>query len=296
MATVIPTRKDIDIMLRKSKEFLLINLGLILTAVGIVLFKEPDGFAIGGVSGIAVILNKYFPGHNVGLIMFIINIILNLVGLIFLGRDFGVKTVYSSFALSFYVWAMEKLAPLSHSLSGDMMLDLMFAIILPAVGSALVFNQNSSTGGTDIVAMLLTKYTHIHVGKTLLIADFFIASSAIFTLGVTKGMYSVLGLVLKGFIIDMVVESLNISKKFEIITACPEKIEAFILEKLHRGTTLFTGQGGYSGEQKKILTVVLSRSQAVQLRNYIREVDPNAFMIIVSTSEIIGNGFRHTEI
>lgn len=283
-------------MLRKTKEFLLINLGLILTAVGIVLFKEPNGFAIGGVSGIAIILNKYFVGHNVGLIMFLINVLLNVVGLIFLGRDFGIKTVYSSFALSFFVWAMEKLVPLSRPITGDMMLELMFAIILPAVGSALVFNQNSSTGGTDIVAMLLTKYTHLHVGKALLVADFFIASSAIFTLGVKKGMYSVLGLILKGFIIDMVVESLNISKKFEIISSYPEKVEKYVLEKLHRGTTLFTGEGGYSGQQKKILTVVLSRSQAVRLRNYVRQIDPDAFMIIVSTSEIIGNGFRHTEI
>lgn len=282
--------------LKKINEFLLVNAGLLLTAIGIVLFKAPNGFAIGGVSGIAIIMNKYFPGMNVGMLMLFINIVLNVIGLFMLGKDFGLKTTYASFALSFFVWAGEKIIVLTKPITGDAMLELMFAIILPAVGSAIVFNQNASTGGTDIVARILTRYTHLHVGKTLLIADFFIAASALFTLGIRQGMYSILGLILKGFIIDIVIESLNIKKKFEIITSCPDQIENFILEQIHRGITVTTAQGGYSGSIKKILTVVLSRSQAVKLRNYVREVDPEAFMIITSTSEIIGKGFRNTEV
>lgn len=282
--------------IKNMKEFSLVNAGLLLTAIGIVLFKTPNGFAIGGVSGIAIIMNKYFPGMNVGLLMLIINIVLNVIGLFMLGKDFGLKTAYASFALPFFVWVCEKLIVLTKPITGDAMLELMFAIILPAVGSAIVFNQNASTGGTDIVARILTRYTHLHVGKTLLIADFFIAASALFTLGVRQGMYSILGLILKGFIIDIVIESLNIKKKFEIITSCPDQIENFILEQIHRGITVTTAQGGYSGSVKKILTVVLSRSQAVKLRNYVREVDPEAFMIITSTSEIIGKGFRNTEV
>lgn len=282
--------------IRKFKEFLLVNAGLLLTAVGIVLFKAPNGFAIGGVSGIAIIVNKYFPGQNVGLLMTLINIVLNVLGLIMLGKDFGIKTLYASFALSFYVWGGEKLFNLTRPITGDSMLELMFAIALPAIGSAIVFNQNASTGGTDIVARILTRYTHLHVGKTLLLADFLIAASALFALSVRQGMYSILGLVLKGFIIDMVIENLNISKKFEIITSYPDKIKKFILENLHRGITIITAQGGYSGSDKKVLAVVLNRSQAVRLRNYVRQVDPNAFMIITTTSEIIGKGFRNTEI
>lgn len=281
---------------RNIKEFLLVNAGLILTAIGIVLFKAPNGFAIGGVSGIAIIFNHYFPGQNVGLMMLLINVVLNIVGVLMLGKEFGIKTVYASFALSFYVWAGEKLIVLTKPLTGDTMLELMFAIILPAIGSAIVFNQNASTGGTDIVAKILTRYTHLHVGRTLLLADFLIAASALFTLGIHQGMYSILGLVLKGFIIDIVIESLNISKKFEIITSRPEEIEAFILEQIHRGITVITAQGGYSGSSKKVLTVVLNRSQAVRLQNFVRQIDPHAFMIITTTSEIIGKGFRNNEI
>jgi uncharacterized membrane-anchored protein YitT (DUF2179 family) len=280
----------------KLKEFLLINLGLIFTALGIVLFKSPNGFATGGVSGISIIINKYFPGQNVGLYMLLINIVLNVFGLIMLGKDFGIKTIYSSFALSFFVWGGEKIFNLTKPLTGDSMLELMFAIILPAVGSAIVFNQNSSTGGTDIVARILTRYTHLHVGKTLLLADFLIAASALFTLGVKQGMYSILGLILKGFIIDMVIENLNISKKVEIITSNPDKIENFILEKIHRGITVIRGKGAYSGDDKEVLTVVVNRSQAVKIRNFVHEADPHAFLIITTTSEIIGKGFRNTEI
>lgn len=279
---------------KKLKSFLVVNAGLILTAIGIVLFKTPNGFAIGGVSGIAIVLNHYFPGQNVGLLMLLINIVLDIVGLFMLGKDFGYKTIVASTALSFYVWAGEKLMPISKPITGDAMLELMFAIALPAVGSALVFDQNASTGGTDIVARILTRYTHQHVGKTLLIADFLIAVSALL-LGVRQGMYSLLGLVLKGFIIDIVIESLNVSKKFEIITSFPDKIENYILKELHRGTTLTTAQGGFSGKTKQILTVVLNRSQAVRLRNYVRQIDPGAFMIITTTSEIIGKGFRNTD-
>lgn len=280
----------------KVKEFFLINIGLLLTAAGIVLFKAPNGFAIGGVSGIAIIVNNFIPGHNVGFLMTIINAVLNVLGLFMLGKDFGVKTVYSSFALSFFVWAGEKLIPLSKPLTGDTMLELMFAISLPAVGSAIVFNQNSSTGGTDIVAKILTKFTHLHVGKTLLMSDFLIASSALFVLGIRQGMYSILGLVLKGFIIDIVIESLNISKKCEIVTSSPEKIQNYILSEMHRGVTVFDAEGGYSGNKKKVLAVVLNRAQTVKLRIFVHKNDPGAFMIITNTTEIIGKGFRNTEI
>lgn len=280
----------------KLKEFLLINAGLLLTAAGIVLFKAPNGFAIGGVSGIAIVVNHYVPGHNVGMLMLLINIVLNVVGLFMLGRDFGLRTAYSSFALSFFVWAGEKLIPLSAPLTHETMLELLYAVALPAIGSALVFNQNSSTGGTDIVARILSRYTHLHVGKTLLLADFVIAASALFTLGLRQGMYSILGLVLKGFIIDTVIEGLNLNKKLEIVTTQPEIIEKFILQEMHRGVTVTQAQGGYSGKPKKVLTIVVSRAQAIQLRNFVHQNDAEAFIIITNTSEILGKGFRNTEL
>ena len=281
---------------QKLKEFLLVNVGLLLTAAGIVLFKAPNGFAIGGVSGISIILTKYCPQLNVGVFMFIINCVLNIVGFLMLGKDFGIKTVYSSFALSFFVWAGQILIKLNHSITGDAMLELMFAVTLPAVGSAIVFNQNSSTGGTDIVARILSRHTHLHVGKTLLIADFAIAASAIFTLGIRPGLYSILGLVLKGFIIDIVIESLNMSKKVEVITRCPDKVKEFVLKDIHRGSTVITAHGAYSGDEREIISVILNRAQAIKLRAYVHSIDPSAFIVITNTSEIIGRGFRNTDL
>ena len=280
----------------RFKEFMLINAGLILTAAGVVLFKSPNGFAIGGVSGIAIIVNHYMPGHNVGLIMLLINIVLNILGAFLLGADFGLRTLYSSFALSGFVWIGEKLLPLSHPLTGDRMLELVYAIALPAIGSALVFNQNSSTGGTDIIARILTQHTHLHVGKTLLISDSLIAFSAIFTLGLRQGMYSILGLFLKGFVIDNVIESLNLSKKLEIITSRPEEMEHYILRTVHRGLTILPAEGAYSGQLKKLLTVVVRRNQAASIRDFVHKADPEAFLIITNTSEILGKGFRHTDL
>lgn len=280
----------------RLKEFLLINAGLILTAAGIVLFKSPNGFAIGGVSGIAIIVNHYMPGHNVGLIMLLINIALNILGIFLLGADFGLRTLYSSLALSGFVWLGEKIIPLTHPLTGDRMLELVYAIALPAIGSALVFNQNSSTGGTDIIARVLTKHTHLHVGKTLLLSDFLIAFSVIFTLGLRQGMYSILGLFLKGFVIDNVIESLNLSKKLEIITSRPEEMEQYILRTVRRGVTIVPAEGAYSGQGKKILTVVVRRNQAALIRDFVHSTDPAAFLIITNTSEILGKGFRHTDL
>ncbi len=146
--------------------------------------------------------------------MLIINIILVVIGFILLGRDFGSKTIYSSFALSGMVWCLEQLFPINRPLTGDTLLELIFAIMLPAIGSAIVFNSNASTGGTDIVAKILNKYTSIHIGKTLLLGTSH-NGYGLFVFGIKTGMYSILGLILKGFdILTSWIESLNVSKTF----------------------------------------------------------------------------------
>lgn len=279
--------------MKKAWEFLLINVGLFLVAAGIVLFKIPNNFATGGVSGVAIIIYKFFPNAPVGLLMLAINIVLVIFGFVFLGRDFGSKTVYSSFVLSGMVWGLERLIPITAPLTGDTMLELIFSIMLPAIGSAIVFNANASTGGTDIIAKILNKYTSINIGKTLLLADFGITVMALFVFGVRTGMYSMLGLILKGFIIDLVIESLNVSKHFVIISKKSQEIKEFIVKELKRGATVHKAYGAYSNEEKEVITAIMSRRQAVRLRKFIREHDENAFISITNTSEIIGKGFRN---
>ena len=274
------------------KSFILINLGLVLTAAGIHFFKVPNNFATGGVSGLAIVVRHFLPNISVGPLMLIINIILLIVGFALIGPSFGSKTVYSSFALSGMVWVLDQINPLSKPLTGDTMLELVFAIILPAVGSAIVFNQNASTGGTDIVAKVLNKLTSIDIGKALLLADFAITIMAGLIFGIRIGMYSFLGLIMKGFLIDTVIEGINIRKQVVIISENPEAVREYIIKNLNRGATIHKATGAFTNEEKHIITTVVNRRQALSLRNYIREVDRKAFITITNTSETIGKGFR----
>jgi uncharacterized membrane-anchored protein YitT (DUF2179 family) len=272
--------------------FLLINLGLFLTALGIVLFKVPNHFVNGGVSGLSIEATKLFPGLSVGPAMTLINLALVVWGFLALGKQFGWNTVYSSFALSAMVWVLDLVFPLSAPLTHDPMLELFFGIGLPAIGSAIVFNQNSSTGGTDIVAKVLSTKTAINTGMALLVSDFIIAFSALWVFGVTAGLYSVLGLVLKAFLVDLVLENLNVHKQLEIITAHPEPILDFILHTLHRGATIYPAKGAYTGTDWQVIHTVVGRRQALAIRRVLKEHDPKAFVTITTTTEIIGKGFR----
>lgn len=278
--------------MKKIGGFLLINLGLILTAAGIHFFKVPNSFATGGVSGLAIVLRHFFPAISVGPIMLIINIILLIFGFALIGRSFGSKTVYSSFALSGMVWLLDRLMPMSRPFTDDRLLELFFAIILPAVGSAIVFNQGASTGGTDIVAKVLNKLTSIDIGKALLLSDFAITLAAGAVYGVRIGMYSVLGLIVKGFIIDTVIEGFNLRKQVVVISEKPEQVRQYIVDNLHRGATFHIAYGAFTKEEKHVITTVVNRRQAVALRQFIREIDKSAFITITNTSEIIGKGFR----
>jgi uncharacterized membrane-anchored protein YitT (DUF2179 family) len=279
-------------IIKSIKEIFIINLGLILTASGIYFFKIPNNFATGGVSGIAIILGYFLPEISVGPIMLAINIVLLLIGFVIIGSSFVSKTIYSSIVLSGMVWILERFFPIKNMpFSNDKLLELTFAIILPAIGSAIVFNQNASTGGTDVIAKILNKLTDIDIGKALLLSDFIIVILAGVVFGIDIGMYSLLGLVMKAFFIDSFIESMNIKKQMVIITRKPDLIKEYILKNLHRGATIHIAEGAFSGEKKYVITTILSRAQAIAMRKYIREVDSKAFITITSTSEIIGKGF-----
>ena len=276
----------------RVKFFLLLNLGLILTALGIVVFKAPNHFALGGTSGISIIISTLNPGLPVGAIMWIVNAVLVVLGFIFLDRDSMGWTIFSSFALSAYVSLFEQLIPLSAPLTDDTLLELIFAVMLPGIGSAFVFNIGASTGGTDILAMILKKHTSLQIGTALLVADMGIVAWAAILYGPRTGLYCVLGLVAKALVVDQFIESVNTSKVVSIIADDPQPIMDYIVHDLHRTATLRYERGGFSGRSFDPSVTVLNRHEAAQLRNYVRSLEPNAFMTIVSSSEIIGRGFR----
>ena len=192
----------------------------------------------------------------------------------------------------FYGLLLEILLPMDRPLTTQPLMELMFAVGLPAVGSALLFNLDASSGGTDIVAMILRKYTSLNIGIALLCSDTVITLAACAAFGMETGLFSVLGLIIKSLFIDVVADNLRIQKCFHIITSHPEKLEKFITEDLHRGATRLQGEGVYTHDGKTILLTAVSRHQAVLLRNYIHQEDPEAFLIITTSTEIIGKGFR----
>ncbi len=280
--------------MQKLKHFSLITLGTLLMVVGIYFFKFPNKFSTGGVSGISTVLGGLFPNIHISDFVLVINIALLLLGFCTLGRSFGINTVYCSLLLSFGLSVLERLCPLSAPLTSQPLLELLFAVLLTAVGSAILFNEGASTGGTDIVAMLLRRVTQLNVGRALLVTDALIVLAATFVFGVETGLFSVLGLIAKAFFVDNVIESINTSKFFIIVTDHADTLCSFIHTELHRGATICDCTGSFAGEGRSLVLSVVNRVQALRLKNYMKEHDPKAFMVITGSSDIIGKGFRTT--
>jgi uncharacterized membrane-anchored protein YitT (DUF2179 family) len=275
------------------KEYAFITVGVLLVVFGVYFFKFTNNFSIGGVTGIAILLSSITKGSiSSGTIVLIINSILLVIGYLILGKSFGNRTAYGSILMSLSLRLLEEVIPLEGPLTTEPLLELAFAVILPSVGAAILFNIGASTGGTDIIALLLKKYTSIDIGRSLLITDFILTVATFFVFNIQTGLLSILGLFLKSTLVDSVIENLNLNKYFTIICENPKPICEFILKKLHRSATVYNAKGAFTDKDKKIILTVMNRAQAVHLRKYIKQIDPEAFILITNTSEIIGRGFR----
>lgn len=272
--------------------YAILAFGTFIMACGIYFFKFPNNFSTGGVSALSVLLVPFFQNITAGQFMAFFNILLLVVGLIVFGRKFAFKTVYCSVLLSVFTRALEIIFPLSAPLTNQKFLELVFAIGLTACGSAIHFSENASGGGTDIIAMIIKKYTKLDIGKALLCSDFLLALASTFIFGIETGLFSVLGLVMKAFVVDNVIDSINLTKCFFIVTDKADEISAYITEELHRGATVSLAKGGFTGDDKKLIITALGRGQAILLKQYIKQTDPKAFSIITSTSDVYGKGFR----
>ncbi len=274
------------------KEYALLTLGTVVMVLGIYFFKFPNHFSTGGVSGMAVILTHYFPNITAGDFVMLINVALLLVAFAVFGRGFGGKTAYVSLLMSGLTWVLERLVPMNAPMTQQPLVELIFAVSLPAVGSALLFNLDASSGGTDIVAMLLRKYTNLDIGKALLCSDLLITLAAFVAFGPETGLFCILGLAMKSLLVDMVLENINTHKYFHIITTKPGEIEAYITQTLKRGATELQGSGVYTHEGRTVILTVMARHEAVLLRKQVKHIDPQAFVLIINTGEIVGKGFR----
>ena len=278
-------------MKSKLKNFSLLTISTLIMDVGIYFFKFANNFTFGGITGIAVLVAKFLP-ISASDFSFVVNILLLIIGWIVLGKSFAAKTAYSTILLSVSLSLLERIYPMSHSLTNEPLLELIFAILLPALGSAILFNIGASSGGTDVIAMILKKYTSVDIGKGLMISDLIFTLAGFLVFNVKTGLYSLFGLIMRSALIDNFIESFNRSKYFHVVTSNATCICDFIQNDLQRGATIVNATGAFTGDDKYIILTVLSPSQAVKLRNFIKEHDPKAFLLVSNTSEIIGKGFH----
>lgn len=276
------------------KEYGVLTLATVGTIVENYLFKFPNHFTFGGVTGIAVLLSGVFGGTP-STYAFIINILLFGLGFLVLGKSFGIKSIYVTLLFSVGLGAIQYIYPVTEPITTQPVLDWIFAFVITAVSSAIIFNLGASSGGTDIIALILKKYTYIKIGKALMIVDFIVVVSAFFIYGSTVGCFSLAGYLAKAFFVDSVIESLNSYKYFTIISEDADAICDFIHEKLNHSATIYRAEGAYSHKNKVVIMTVVNRNQAMRLRNFVRATEPNTFMMITNSSEIIGNGFQRFE-
>ena len=280
-------------VMKYVKQYVLITLSISIMSVGVYFFKFPNNFVFGGVTGTAALVAKLTP-MSASAFSSAANLVLLVVGLIFLGKEFAMTTGYATFVMSVELMVFEKLCPLSGPLSDQPMLDLLFAIALPAIASALLFNVGASSGGTDIIALIVEKYTHIHsIAVALFITDLFMVIAACFVFDLYTALYSFVGLTVKSLVIDAVLEKIKMCKA--ILIVCDEKapICDFVMRKLMRGATYTPCFGAYTDKPHYIIYTTLTRREADQLQEFIHKEHLNAFMSMLSTTEVFGKGFNH---
>jgi uncharacterized membrane-anchored protein YitT (DUF2179 family) len=279
-------------MKSKVKEFLLINLGVIMVALGMYFFLMPNNLATGGANGLAIVINKFVGNISVGTIMLIINLILFILAFLAIGKNFGGKTIYSSFAVSLLIFLLEKVLPIKKSITGEVFLELIFGILISGVGMGIVFNQNASTGGTDIIAKILNKFFHIDLGKGVLLSDLAITILAAFAFGLKLSMYAMLGVIINGFVIDGIIEGINMCKEVTIISDEYDEIRRYIKNDLQKTSTIYSATGDFTEVKKEVIVVVIGRRDFVRLKKYINSIDKEAFITVRNTCEVFGNGFK----
>ena len=274
---------------KNIKEFALITIGILLVAISVVYFFEPNNIAAGGITGLAIVINHYIPFISIGPLVLMMDAVLFVIALIVLGAKFGAKTIYSSVLLSVSMWLMQTFIPIN--ITNDLMLATIFGTLISAGGMAIVFNANASTGGPDIIAKILNKFFHIEIGKSLLMVDFLVTLLGAITFGINMGLYGLLSVIINGVVIDNIIAGFKTKSEITIISDKNKDISKFILNDLERGCTFIKGVGGFTGKDTALLYTVLDRSEFIKLKNKIREIDKNAFITVGEVHEVMGEGF-----
>lgn len=277
--------------MQQIKSFFIITISTIIMAIGVYFFKFPNNFCFGGVTGAAVVFAKILP-ISASSFSFVVNMALLVVGFAFLGKSFALRTTYATILLSGLLVVFERAFPLKQPLSNEPMLELIFAIALPAIASALLFYEGSSSGGTDVIAMIVKKYAHVDdIGIALFVTDLIMIIIACFVFNIKTALYSFVGLTVKSFLIDAIIENIMLRKSIMITCDDKDAICHFITGELQKGATIVEATGAYTNEKRYLIFTTLTRKQAAVLRSFIHQNKLHAFISMSSTSEVFGKGF-----
>ena len=280
--------------LKNLKQYFLILIGIVLVAVSIEYFFAPNNIAAGGVSGLSIVINKIIPIISISAINLVLNLILLIISFFVLGKNFGNRTAVTSIGLSLVMWFIETfLQP--YAVTQDLIIATIFGTLISALGMAIVFNNNSSTGGVDIIVKILNKFFHINIGAGILMVDFVIILFAIIIFGIDIGLYALLSVIILGITVDRFIDGFNPIKEIIVMSSKVEEISKFIMNDLQRGCTYLKGEGAFTGKDMLVIYTVLGRSEFIKLKAFIKEIDMEAFISVRESYEVLGEGFSQMD-
>lgn len=270
------------------KDFTIITFGILLSAAAVYFFLVPGNLVVGSISGLALVISK-MVALPISVITLMLNAVLLIVGYLLVGKEFGLKTVYTSLMLSVFLFVFEKLVPIEKSIMGDPWLDLLCFVLILGFSQTVLFRQNASSGGLDIVAKIINKYFHTELGMAITIAGVITSLTAFFVYDIKTVILGLIGTYINGLVLDHFTVGFNSKKRVCIISDKYEEVKEFIVHTLVRGVTMYPIYGGYQNEKKVELESILTRNEFIQLMDFLAETDPNAFMTAGNVSEIYGN-------
>ena len=278
-------------MTKKTRAWDVLREGVILTAATAIIaaagffFLVPSHTSISSISGLGIVLQNVIP-VPLSAITMVLNVALLLIGFLTCGREFGVKTVYTSVVLPVCIWIFERIFPQLGSLTDSQELDALCYILVVSVGLSILFNRNASSGGLDIVAKIMNKYMHIDLGKAMSLAGMCVALSSAFVYDKKTVVISVLGTYFNGIVLDRVIFSQNLKRRVCIITEREEELRKFIIEDLHSGATIYEAIGAYRHDRHDEIITIVDNSEYQKLMAFLGELDPKAFVTVYTVSNM----------
>ena len=267
------------------REFIMITFATVIVAAAVFFFLMPSHVSVGSISGLAIVLGNFVP-LKISAITFILNMFLLVLGFLLIGREFGAKTVYTSFLLPVVLAVFETAFPENASITNDAFLDMICYIFVVSIGLAMLFNRNASSGGLDIVAKLLNKYLHMELGKAMSLSGMCVALSAALVYDKKTVVLSILGTYFNGIILDHFIFNHNIKRRVCIITEKEEALRRFILSDLHSGATVYESYGAYNMQKRREIITIVDKNEYQKLMNYMNQEDPQAFITVYTVSDI----------